>query len=69
MSKHKTLFKTHAKTELHILDQMELDELISFADRHGIDIVEEQKISQEAILQKILNDPWVEKVRKFHHLC
>lgn len=67
--RHKTLLKTHAKSELHILDQMELDELISFADRHTINIVEEVKIGHEAVLNKVMNDPLILKMRKDANLC
>lgn len=67
--RHKTLLKTHAKTELHILDQMELDELIGFADRHSVDISEEVKVDKAAVLNKILNDPLIIELRKEHNLC
>lgn len=67
--RHKTLLKTHAKTELHILDQMELDELIGFADRHSVDIQEEVKVDKAAVLNKILNDPLIIELRKEHNLC
>lgn len=67
--RHKTLLRTHAKTELHILDQMEPDELISFADRHNVNIFEEKKIGHEAVLNKVLNDPKIIKLRKGVNLC
>lgn len=67
--RHKTLLKTHAKTELHILDQMELDELIGFADRHSVDIREEVKVDKETVLNKILNDPLIMELRREHNLC
>lgn len=67
--RHRTLLKTHAKSELHILDQMELDELIFFAEDRSIDIKEEKAIGREAILTKILNDPGVIKARKEMKLC
>jgi hypothetical protein len=67
--RHKTLLKTHAKTELHILDQMELDELIAFADRHSVDIREEVKVDKAAVLNMIMNDPLIIELRKEHNLC
>ncbi len=67
--RHRTLMKTHAKSELHILDQMELDELIGFADRHSVDIQEEVKIDKETVLTKILNDPGVIKMKEEMKLC
>lgn len=62
--RHRTLLRTHAKSELHILHQMEPDELIFFAEDRSIDIREERKVGKEAILTKILADPGVIKARK-----
>jgi len=67
--RHRTLRKTGAKSELHILDQMELDELICFASRQCINIVEEKKIGREAILNRILNDPKIIELRRGANLC
>lgn len=67
--RHKTLRKTGAKSELHILEQMELDELISFANRQSINIFEEKKIGHEAVLNKVLNNPKIIKLRKGVNLC
>lgn len=67
--RHRTLLRTHAKSELHVLEQMELDELIGFADRHSVDIREEVKVDREMVLNKILSDPRVIKMRKDVNLC
>lgn len=67
--RHKTLLRTHAKSELHVLEQMELDELIGFADRHSVVIKEEVKVDRETVLNKILSDPSVIKMRKDVNLC
>lgn len=67
--RHRTLLRTHAKSELHILDQMELDELICFASRQCINIKEEKKLGHEAILNKVLNDPKIIELRRGANLC
>lgn len=67
--RHKTLLRTHAKSEFHILDQMGPDELSGFADRHDINIVEEKKIGHDAVLNKVMNDPLILKMRKDANLC